>query len=97
MKCTLSEMRAKEVINVKTGARLGYVDDLEFDTSDASVNSFLVYGRSRFFGLLGRDEDLVIKCKDIQLVGEDTVLVSLDEVELAKRHTIYHKRAYGHL
>ncbi len=92
MKCTLSEIRTKEIINIKNGARLGYVDDLEFDTADASVKAFVVYGRSRFFGLLGRDDDLVIRCRDIEVVGEDTILISLDETELAKRHIVIPKK-----
>lgn len=92
MKCTLSEIRTKEIINIKNGARLGFVDDLEFDTADATVKSFVVYGRARLFGLLGRDDDLVIRCRDIEVVGEDTILISLDDTELAKRHIVYPKK-----
>lgn len=86
MKCTLAELRNKEIINIKNGARLGYIDDLEFDTETSEVKSFIVYGRSRFFGLFGKDDDIVITCGDIEIIGVDTVLIAVDEAELAKRY-----------
>ena len=48
MTCTLAEIKNKEIINIKNGARLGFVDDIEFDTEDSKVRSFIVYGRARF-------------------------------------------------
>ena len=87
MKCTLAELRNKEIINIKTGERLGYVDDIEFDTEDSAVRSFIVYGRARLFGLLGREDDIVITCDDIEIIGVDTMLISVNETELAKRHS----------
>lgn len=85
MRCTLSEIRNKEVINIKNGARLGYVDDIEFETETASVKSFIVYGRTRFFGFLGREDDLIITCDEIEVVGVDTILVLADDAKLTKR------------
>ena len=87
MKCTLAELRNKEIINIKNGARLGYIDDLEFDTETSKIKSFIVYGRSRFFGLLGKEDDIVITCGDIEIIGVDTVLIAVEEAELAKRYS----------
>jgi len=78
--CSLSDLRNKEVINIKNGAKLGFVDDVEINTVDASVLALIVYGRPRFFGIFGRDDDIVIKCKDIDLIGEDTILVSFENL-----------------
>jgi YlmC/YmxH family sporulation protein len=75
MVCTLTELRNKEVIDMKTGMRLGYVDDIEIDTDSECVVSLIIFGRSRAFGIMGRDGDIVIKCGDISLIGEDTILV----------------------
>ncbi len=85
MKCTLAELRNKEIINIKNGARMGYVDDVEFDTDDAMIKSFIIYGRTRFFGLLGREDDVILTCDDIEIIGVDTVLISADEAKLIKR------------
>ncbi len=79
MVCSLSDLRNKEVINLKNGAKLGYVDDIELNTEDASVLALIVYGRPRFFGFFGRDSDIIIKCTDIQLIGVDTILVSFKD------------------
>ena len=79
-------MRNKEIINIKNGARLGYVDDVEFETETASIKSFIVYGRTRFFGFLGREDDLIITCDEIEVVGVDTILISADDTKLTKRN-----------
>ncbi|SDA24487.1 sporulation protein, YlmC/YmxH family [Ruminococcus sp. YE71] len=79
MVCTLTELRNKEVIDMKTGLRLGYVDDIEFDTISGEVTSLVIFGRPRAFGIMGREGDLVIKCSDITLIGEDTVLVQQEK------------------
>ena len=76
MVCRIVELRHKEVINSSNGCRIGYVDDVEVDTLTARVSSVIVYGRPRCFGILGRNEDFVIPWSDIQLIGEDTILVS---------------------
>lgn len=94
MKCTLATLRSKEIINIKNGSKLGYVDDIEVDTSDAKVLSFIVYGRLRFFGFFGKEDDIIIKCEDIQIVGTDTILVSVDDVEIAKKETFSIKDLY---
>ena len=76
MICKIGDLRHKEVINAKSGCRLGFVDDVEFDTKSAVVISLVIYGRLRCFGLLGRDDDIIIKWDAIDLIGEDTILVS---------------------
>lgn len=79
MVLNFSELRNKEVVSLQTGLKLGYVDDIEINTSDASVISLVIYGRPRAFGVLGRDDDLIIKCSNIELVGEDTILVNTSD------------------
>lgn len=76
MICKVLDLRHKEVINSKDGCRLGFVDDVEIDTQNATVLSLIIYGRLRCFGLLGRDEDITINWEYIKLIGEDTILVS---------------------
>lgn len=75
MICSFSSLRDKEIVNLKTGLRLGYVDDIEVDTATGEIVSLIVYGRPRALGIMGRDEDITIKCSDIRLIGEDIILV----------------------
>ena len=74
-------MRNKEVVNVKDGTKLGFIDDVEFDTVTAELTALVIFGKARFFGLFGREEDIVITWQDIEVIGEDTVLVSFDAIQ----------------
>ena len=75
MPCRMGELRQKEVISVKDGGRLGFVCDVEIDTHTAQVTALVVYGRSRLFGLLGREEDQYIPWDAVRRFGEDIILV----------------------
>ena len=79
MICSFSSLRNKEVVNMRTGLKIGYVDDIEMDTQGANIVSLIVYGKPRAFGIMGRDEDIIIKCSDIELIGEDTILVKFND------------------
>ena len=74
--CRVTDLRHKEVINSTNGCRIGYVDDVEVNTENARVVSIVIFGRQKFFGFIGRGDDIVIKWENIQLIGEDTILVS---------------------
>ena len=84
LKYTLSELRNKEVVETKTGIMLGRIDDIEINADDSSIDSVIVYGRPKLFGLMGRDSDIVIKYSDIDLIGKDAILVTSD-VSYARR------------
>ena len=73
--CRVSDFRQKEVINIKDGSRLGYVDDVEFEVASGQIIAIIIYGQSRFFGLFGKCDDYIIPWCDIEKIGEDTVLV----------------------
>ena len=76
MTARISDMHNKEVINICDGNRLGYVDDLEVDTCTAQITALVICGHSRLFGLMGRDNDIIIQWKDIEVVGDETILVN---------------------
>lgn len=76
MNCRLAELRNKEVISCDNGCRIGCVDDLEVDTKNAEVKALVIYGRLKLFGLLGRKDDCIIPWGNIELIGEDTILVN---------------------
>ncbi len=80
MNCRLVELRHKEVINCKNGCRIGYVDDLVVDTNNAKVCSLVIYGRAKCLGLFGRREDCIIPWANIEIIGEDTILVNCGNI-----------------
>lgn len=85
MRCRIVDMRNKEVINIKTGVRLGCVSDVEIDTKDAKLVAIVIYGRLKCWGIFGREDDIVIRWEDIEVIGEDTILVKHNIVVKRKR------------
>jgi len=79
-----SDLRYKEVIDVHTGARLGYVCDAEFDDAEGRLISLVTPGRPRWLGLLGREDDYVLPRKCIVRIGQDIILIDAKE-ELRRR------------
>ncbi len=78
MCCRIADLRNKQVVCVKNGCVLGFVSDIEISTADGRLEAIVIFGRPRLFGLLGREEDIVIPWADIQVIGHETVLVSTD-------------------
>ena len=70
-----SDFRYKEVINVRTGTRLGYVCDAEFTSPEGRITALIVPGKPRYLGVFGREEDYVLPWECISRVGNDIILV----------------------
>ena len=80
MECTFSELMNMEVISTVTGARLGFIDDIVLDTESCLVQSFIIRGRPRLGGIMGKEEDIYIPCTYIDKIGSDTVLVRIGDL-----------------
>ena len=76
LSCRLVELRNKIVICLKNGVHLGCVNDIEIDIKTARVESIIVYGRLKCFGIFGREDDIVIKWDDIEIIGKDAILIN---------------------
>ncbi len=74
-----SDFKQKEVINVTDGRRLGFVSDVEIDLEQGKIEAIVLPGVARLFGLLGKDSEFVIPWEKIVKIGEDIILVDLDE------------------
>jgi YlmC/YmxH family sporulation protein len=75
MDCRIADLRCKEVININSGFRLGYVFDVLFNVATGQILSLVVPGPFRFFGLFGRGEDFVIPWECIRRIGDDIILI----------------------
>lgn len=87
MNCFVTDMREKEVINLKDGCRLGPVCDVEFDTCSGNIISLIIFGKGKMFGLMGRYEDIKICWNDIKVIGDDTILVDIELSDQCKIQT----------
>ena len=72
---SVTDLKAKEVINVADGARLGFLSDIEIDLLTGKVVSLSVPGAYRMMGFLGREEDIIIKWENIKKIGDDIIIV----------------------
>lgn len=76
MSCCIADLRNKEVICKSNGVRLGHVDDVEIDVCNGKLVSLILFGRNRGMGFFSRCDDIVIPWCDIDVIGEDTILVN---------------------
>ena len=76
---SLSMLSQKDVISIITGQNIGRVDDIEFCRDNAVVQNLVIFGRPKFFGLLGRGEDIKIPWENVVTIGRDTILVNISE------------------
>ena len=75
MNCSINELKAKEVINVSDGARLGFVSDVEIDLANGKLTAIIVPGAYRMMGFLGKEDDIVIKWENIKKIGDDIIII----------------------
>ena len=80
-----SELRCKEVIDIHSGFRLGYVCDAEYDDAEGRLLSLITPGRAKLFGLLGREDDYVLPWACIVRVGRDIILVDTKEAPARRK------------
>lgn len=75
MDSRITNLRNKEIIDIRCGTRYGYVGDLEIDLETGKIRSLVIPGRLRMFGLLGREKEKVFLWENIRRIGEDIILV----------------------
>ncbi len=79
------DLKQKEIINIVDGKKLGYPDDIVFDSENTSVKSFTIPGQARAFGLK-KGESRTINLEDIFLIGEDVILVNIPTLVAKKNN-----------
>lgn len=77
MKCTLSDLRNKEVINLKTGQRLGFVADVEFEMPEGRITALIIPGQRKMGGLMPGDTDYCLPWDSISRMGDDIILTEV--------------------
>lgn len=73
------ELKQKEIINTVTCKSLGCPIDLDFDCRQGRILALIAPGPGRVFGLLGRDSEYIIPWECICQIGEDIILVEIQE------------------
>ena len=74
-----SELRQKELINIKTGKRLGNVIDFDIDVRSGRVLGISVPVQGKFSILAKSDQDIYIPWEKIKKIGDDVILIDNEE------------------
>ena len=77
MEITFCELKAKEVVNIVDGRRLGNIIDMVFCRNTGKVLGLIVPGCKKGFNIFKVENDLFIPYKNICKIGEDVILVQL--------------------
>ncbi len=73
--CTVTQLRDKEVISTKNGCRVGFVSDVEIDRKEGRLCALLIEQSRPRGALFAKPEPLRIPWSDIEIIGDDTILV----------------------
>ena len=72
-----SDLKCKDVINVKDCKKLGRDCDIEFDPCSGCICKIFVPGSSRLLCFLNCEPQIAIPFKNICQIGPDIVLVDI--------------------
>ncbi len=77
----LADLREKEIINIHSGERMGYIYDFELDLDLGTITGIVISGGSKMLSLFGKTSDIIIPWNNISKVGTDIILVDYyDEI-----------------
>ena len=71
------DFKHKEVINIKDGKRLGYVQDVTADLQTGIITSIIVPGNNKMFNIFSGNNEIVIPWEKIKCIGDDLILVEI--------------------
>lgn len=75
----ICELKQKDVINTCTCKSLGCPTDVTFDCKTGKLTALIIPGPGRICGFLGRDSEYIIPWECICQIGEDIILVEIQE------------------
>lgn len=81
-----ADFKNKEVINVNSGKRLGFVSDVEIDFESGAIESIIVPNSGSFLNFFsGGANDHIIPWNNIEKVGDDIILVNYEDLSHRKK------------
>lgn len=76
----LSEIEEKDVINVVTGERIGYVSSVRINIESGAVVAVAVERETRLVSFFAKEEEMImVPWSQILKIGEDVIIVNMTE------------------
>jgi len=76
----ISDLRAREIINIVDGRRLGLIKDIDIDLEEGKITAIILpgVGGGKFLGFLGKEEEIIVPWDKIIKIGMDVILVEVN-------------------
>jgi YlmC/YmxH family sporulation protein len=76
----ISDLRAREIVNVVDGRRLGLIKDIDIDLEEGRITAIILPGAGggKFLGFLGKEDEIVVPWEKIVKIGMDVILVEVN-------------------
>jgi YlmC/YmxH family sporulation protein len=72
---SLTNLRNMEVIDINTGAKLGFIKDLKINCEEHRILSIILPSQTFKISLFGKNEDIEIPWDNVKKIGVDVILV----------------------
>ena len=69
------DFKHKEVINIRDGKRLGFVQDVCADLETGTITSIIVPGSNRLLSMFSSNNDIVIQWQNIKFLHTEGLLI----------------------
>ncbi len=76
---TFSSLKEKEVININSGKRLGFISDIDIDLKCGEINTLIVAPCGKAFNFFSGKNNIFIPWQCIEKIGRDAILVRYTE------------------
>lgn len=85
MICSFSDLRDKEVINLRDGRKLGCVMDIDFDIPTGRICRIILPPPGKIALFASSKSNLYIPWDKIEKIGDDAILVRCADVIIPKK------------
>ncbi|MCI1943832.1 YlmC/YmxH family sporulation protein [Clostridium luticellarii] len=72
---SLANLKDMEIIDINTGAKLGFIKDLKIDCDENRIISVILPSQTSKMSLFSKSEDIEIPWEKIKKIGVDVILI----------------------
>ena len=73
----------QEFVERRLNGKAEVRSDIEFDTETGMLTAIVIFGRNHFLGLFGKENDIIIPWNEIEVIGNETILVNCDVMKFS--------------
>ncbi|WP_054695752.1 YlmC/YmxH family sporulation protein [Syntrophomonas palmitatica] len=77
----ISDLRARDVVNILDGKKLGNIIDIELDLDNGRVLGLVLPGKLKGFSIFAKREEVSVPWNKIVRIGRDVILVEVPVVK----------------